>query len=98
MRLALGDVDANGDVIDAATPLLVPVPPLDQIAQPDLPSKPPAASLPPDEPPAAVASLPNDQLRAIVRRAREANGPRRLRWSLRERLAFQTLCDRGVPC
>ncbi len=41
--------------------------------------------------PAAVAALSSSRLRSIVTRARESHGPRRLRWSLRERLAWQEL-------
>ncbi len=41
--------------------------------------------------PTAVAALTSSRLRSIVTRARESHGPRRARWSLRERLAWQEL-------
>ncbi len=38
-----------------------------------------------------VAALDSSRLRSIVRRAQETNGPRRLRWTQRERLAWHEL-------
>ncbi len=39
----------------------------------------------------AVAALGSSQLRSIVTAARQAHGSHRVRWSLRQRLAFQEL-------
>ncbi len=38
-----------------------------------------------------VAALASSRLRSIVTQARQTHGPRRTRWSLRERLAWQEL-------
>jgi hypothetical protein len=41
--------------------------------------------------PSGLAALTSDRLRTIVREAREYHGPHHVRWTLRERLAWQEL-------